>query len=110
MLKTVAVDFDHTLVDGDKPLPGAREAMEKLKAKGYMILIHSCNNLEWIKKVLRASDIPFDYVWDNNADMGKPICAAYVDDRAINFDGDWERSLADLETLEERRNKIKGLI
>lgn len=104
----VAVDFDHTLVDIDKPLVGARDAMLKLKELGYGIMIHSCNNVEWIKKVLRKHDIPFDYIWNPSEDKGKPVCFAYVDDRGVGFNGDWNDAISQIVNLDERRSNILG--
>ncbi len=106
----IAVDFDHTLVDGDRPLPGAKEAMQKLREEGHKIIIHSCNSWEWIKKVLSNNEIPYDYIWNSDDDRGKPVCHAYIDDRAIAFTGNWPETLKEVEKLEERRKKIKGLI
>ena len=85
---SIGIDFDHTIVNGDTPLPGARDALIRLKDLGYHIIIHSCNDAMWIATVLRAHDIPYDLVWDSELNRGKPICAAYVDDRGVGFDGD----------------------
>lgn len=105
----IAVDFDHTLVCLDKPIPGAKEAMQKLKDMGHNILIHSCNNPEWIRKVLSNNEIPYDYIWgDSEHDKGKPVCAAYIDDRGIGFDGDWDKAIQEVEEMENRRKKIPG--
>ena len=101
--KAIAVDFDHTLVDVDKALPGARDAMETLKAMGYYIIIHSCNDEEWIRKTLNTLEIPWDEIWTS---LGKPIADAYIDDRGIGFYGDWNESIADLMALEKRRTNI----
>ena len=91
--RLIAIDFDHTIVEGDKPLPGAREALRLLKEKGFHITIHSCNNPEWIKKVLDNNDIPYDRIW---VAPGKPIAHAYVDDRAVHFDGSWTKALNEI--------------
>lgn len=104
----IGVDLDHTLVHIDKPLPGAKEAMQKLKELGHNILIHSCNNVGWIKKVLNDNDIPYDYIWGSEHDLGKPVCAAYIDDKAVAFRGDWEQSLKDVEALVEQASKPWG--
>lgn len=101
--ESIACDFDHTIVDGDKPLPGAKEALQKLRDMGYKIIIHSCNDYEWIQRVLNDNDIPYDEIWDR---LGKPICDAYIDDRGIGFAGDWDSTLTELQGLEERRKKI----
>lgn len=104
----IGVDFDHTLVNIDQPLPGAKEAMERLKDMGYAIMIHSCNNADWIKKVLRDNDIPFDYIWNPSEDKGKPACDAYVDDRGVGFDGDWNKAIQEIQNIEQRRAAIIG--
>lgn len=101
----IAVDFDHTLVNLDKPLPGAREAMEILRREGHKIMIFSCNNEDWIRKVLDNNEIPYDYIYEGT----KPNCGAYIDDRAIGFTGDWDRAVADVARLQERRDRIKLL-
>jgi beta-phosphoglucomutase-like phosphatase (HAD superfamily) len=106
MVPWVCVDFDHTLVELDTPLPGAKEAMQSLKDKGYGIIIHSCNNKGWIEKVLRANDIPFDYIWDASVDKGKPVADAYIDDRAVGFAGDWKATVEEVVNIEKRRERI----
>lgn len=108
MASWIAVDFDHTIVDIDKPLPGAKEALEKLKDMGYAIMIHSCNNKGWIQKVLRDNDIPYDYIWDASEDKGKPVCVAYIDDRGVGFNGDWNDAVKQVEDIENRRANILG--
>lgn len=109
LLPWIAVDFDHTLVEIDTPIPGAKQAMEQLQALGYSIMIHSCNNREWIQKVLRANDIPYDYIWDPSEDKGKPVCIAYIDDRGIGFTGDWSKVISDILNMEQRREAIHNV-
>lgn len=101
MGQLVAIDFDHTLVDHDKPLKGAKEAINILREKGHKIVIHSCNNRGWIERVLRNADIQFDYICGN--DESKPACAIYIDDRGFRFTGDWTADLPQiLEILDEQ--------
>lgn len=83
----IAVDFDGTLVNGEEPLPGAKEAMQALRDADHVIIIHSCNNEDWIRRVLNNADIPYDYIWTK---PGKPIAHAYVDDRSVEFNNNWE--------------------
>lgn len=97
MLKRIAIDFDHTIVHYDKPIPGAKEALQKLRDSGYYVLIHSCNNRDWIAKVLNTYEIPYDYIYDSAHDIGKPIATWYVDDRAIGFRGDWNAVLEEID-------------
>lgn len=85
----IAVDFDGTLVQGDKALPGAKEAVNQLREAGHKILIFSCNRTAWIKRVLEQNDIVIDYIWEGD----KPVCDLYIDDRAIEFKGDWIETL-----------------
>lgn len=106
----IGIDFDHTIVDIDKPLPGAKAALQQLKDMGHKILIHSCNGTDWIRKVLTDNEIPFDGIWgESPADKQKPVCHAYIDDRAIAFNGNWNDALRDLQEMDGRRAKIKTL-
>lgn len=98
----IGMDFDHTLVNGDQALPGARHAINCLREQGHRIIIHSCNNPKWIKKVLLNNDTRYDSIWTKT---GKPICDLYVDDRGYMFKGDWDKELPILFTYLELRNK-----
>jgi capsule biosynthesis phosphatase len=79
-----------------KPIPGAIEHINKLKADGHYIILYSsrhmktCDNnlgriiaiqgnilLPWLNK----HNIPYDEVW-----FGKPLADIYIDDRAVKFD------------------------
>jgi hypothetical protein len=99
----ISVDFDNTLVSSDSngnsfPVKGASQAMKTLKALGCHIVIHTCrigiamenghlkDELNFIQSVLKSNDIPFDEIHLHT----KPIADYYIDDRAIQFDGDWE--------------------
>lgn len=93
----IAVDFDHTLVDYDKALPGAKEAINTLREQGHKIIIWSCNNKSWIERVLRNNDIRYD--WIAESDGGKIIADVYIDDRAIRFNGNWDDTLKEVSAL-----------
>ena len=107
---TIAVDFDHTLVDVAEPLPGAKEAMQKLHEAGFHIMIYSCNNPDWIRKVLNTHEIYYDSIFDGYTDgkSHKPVCFAYIDDRGVGFDGDWDKAVQEVMDMEQRRSGIKG--
>jgi hydroxymethylpyrimidine pyrophosphatase-like HAD family hydrolase len=85
-LAVIAIDFDHTIVDGFTPIEGAREAINLWRENGHKVVVHSCNSTGWIKNVLDNNDIRYDYIW---VDKGKPICDIYVDDKGYRFQGDW---------------------
>jgi hydroxymethylpyrimidine pyrophosphatase-like HAD family hydrolase len=93
VMAVLAIDFDHTLVDGDKLRPFAREAINILREKGHKIVIHSCNNWKWIEKVLDNSDVRYDHIWTGE---GKPLADLYVDDKGYHYRGDWESEVNDI--------------
>lgn len=102
--KTIAVDLDGTLAfyDGWKGwdkigpvLPGARDFLMELKRRGCEIVIYTtrCNpntpgkdgitKEELALKVegwMYHNDMPYDSIYQGE---GKPLCAAIVDDRAV---------------------------
>lgn len=90
-MATIAVDFDHTLVDGETPIKGAREAINILREHGHKIIIHSCNGPKWIERVMNNNDMRFDYIWGSEgSDSGqKPVASLYIDDRGYRFEG-WD--------------------
>lgn len=103
-MRTVCIDIDGTIsryiewVDpktfGDV-LPHCSETIHHLKADGWYVIIYTTRaDKNEISKFLEEHHIPFDAINDNpnqpaNAIGGKPMADVYVDDRAIQFDGDW---------------------
>jgi len=108
MATTICLDFDgvvHSYISGwkgetiisDPPVPGTKRAIEMLRMD-YEVKIHSsrCRIPEgrtaielWLKKY----DIVVDEVCDH-----KPPAIVYVDDRGVQFNGDW------METIEAIHN------
>jgi len=105
MDKVVILDFDGTIVDFKYPdigdlKPGAKEVIQQLKDMGYIIKIFSCRtstelNPELYKRVkhkmgmiefLDKHEIPYDEII---TDSNKPIATFYIDDRAIEYNNDW---------------------
>ncbi len=108
--KVIAVDFDGTCFDTDDhgelvPVPGARDALSLLKNQGYHLVIHTCRTtiamdrgsldeeVHFIESILRSHGFEYDEIH-----LGEKLVAdAYVDDRAIAFRGNWEKTLDQLE-------------
>lgn len=91
----VGVDLDGTLAEplwtpenptseiGD-PIPDAIEKVRELVGAGYKVIIHTSRpwtDYEAIENWLQHYGIPFKEI-----QCGKPLYAAYVDDRAIHAD------------------------
>lgn len=102
-MAVIAIDLDNTLVFGDKPLAYAREAVNILREKNHRVVIHTCNNISWAKKVLDNSDIRYDGIWGLNADGKesfssgkKPLADLYIDDKGYHFKGDWKTELPEI--------------
>ncbi len=102
---TIAVDLDGTLLEtgtADEPLgkpkPGAKEVLQRLKDEGYTIVIYTSKaGYTRISNHLKAYGIPFDHININpdepyivGSNLGKPSAEAYIDNRALEFKGDWE--------------------
>ena len=103
-MKTVCIDIDGTIsryiewVNSKtfgEVLPHCAETIHHLKADGWFVIIYTTRaDKNEISKFLGNHNIPFDAINENpnqpeNAKGGKPIADVYVDDRAIQFDGDW---------------------
>jgi NAD(P)-dependent dehydrogenase (short-subunit alcohol dehydrogenase family) len=104
--KTLAVDFDATISQyaGWKGLgkfgpifPGCIGELQKVRDNGWKIVIWTTrgDDIDDVKKFLIDNKVPFDYINENvpgspeNLSKKKIIASVYLDDRAINFDGDW---------------------
>jgi hypothetical protein len=104
--RTVCLDFDgvvHSYRSGwcgaeiipDPPIHGTREAIARLR-KTYRVVIHSarCHSDEGCQAViawLKKHEIEVDEVC-----RFKPPATVYVDDRAVRFQGDWDRAIAEI--------------
>ncbi len=105
----IVVDFDGTIAEWAKypdpgpPTPGVKEALQEMKDMGFEILILSARTSDEMSKYpidkkvehdrmedyLLEHDIPFDVILKSN----KPVAKFYIDDRAIEFKGDWKEVL-----------------
>jgi len=109
--KYVCVDLDGTIAQYKgwldethfgEPIPGAKEALERIRVEGWKIIIFTTRgNRELIKAYLEKHAIPFDHINENpnqppGTSKGKPVATAYVDDRGIQFNGDWARTTEEI--------------
>jgi len=102
----VGIDFDGTIshYDGFKgkgnfgdPIPGSRIFINKLISAGHIIVIYTTRlEVDQIRKYLLKHDINFHHInfspdnIERDLHPAKQCCSIYIDDRAINFGGDWE--------------------
>lgn len=104
--KNICVDFDGVLAQYSgwkgsehmgEPMPGAKEFLDQLNAKGYVIYIHSTRSpssiISWVQKYGLAKDY---FVRATNE---KIAAVAYIDDRAILFRGSFSDALTDLQNF-----------
>lgn len=105
-LKWLLVDFDFTICKNSgypdfiptEPIEGAKEALKKLDAEGWKITIFTSRH--WsdyhnIENWLIDQDIPFRRII-----CGKPLGRWMIDDRNLEFDGNWKRTLRRLKQKE----------
>ena len=112
--KTICIDLDGTICQYTEwkgethfghVIKGAKDALSKLKKNGHTIIIFTTrNDKKLVAEFLKHNNIPFDYINENpiqpdNAIGGKLIADIYVDDRGLTFNGDWEKTVEDIETF-----------
>ncbi|HUS51794.1 MAG TPA: hypothetical protein VMZ91_16620, partial [Candidatus Paceibacterota bacterium] len=85
------------------PTPGVKEALQELKDQGYDIVIQSARTSDVMSKnpidkemqkrrmveYLDEHEIPYDFVSKGD----KPPAQFYIDDRGVEFNGDWAEVL-----------------
>lgn len=89
-MAVIAIDFDHTIVEGKEPFPGVKRAINLMREAGHKIIIHSCNNPNWIEQVMNNNDLRYDGIWN---EPGKPLADLYVDDKGFKFMGNWDTDI-----------------
>lgn len=111
-MKRIAVDWDSTLAVEEWPtvgdwLPGAQEALRRLASEYDEVVIFSCrvasferdevtprenwDQLLFITGMLAEANIPKNVkIWTRPF---KPPAQFYIDDKAVEFRGDWEEVL-----------------
>ena len=104
--KIIAADFDGTLSHYEswkgvgvfgKPILSAVWAMERFKAMGAIVIIHTCRKeIGAVADYLRKHKIPYDHInySPRNVTLGlshKKVAAdIYIDDKAVGFRGEWK--------------------
>jgi hypothetical protein len=101
----LAVDFDDTIADTSGslesfyllPKKNCKEALEKL-SQDYEIVIYSCRSnltnptrmaeITEMKKFLKEHQIPYDSI--DLGYEGKILADAYIDNRAVAFEDNWD--------------------
>lgn len=115
----LCIDFDGTICKwkypyAGKPQPHVKEVLTKLKKRGFYISILSCRtskelhegpnafiekarHAKIIEDYMKEYDLPYDEIL---YDYDKPIAMYYIDDQAIQFKGDWNDVLKEIENKE----------
>ena len=111
----IGVDFDGVIhrcskgfYDGtiyDPPIEGSREALERL-SKDYVIVMYSAKARKDRPLVEGRTGVDLIWEWLEKHDMSdfvkevtseKPRAVFYIDDKAVRFEGSWEKTFLDLE-------------
>jgi hypothetical protein len=99
--KTIAQDAEYPAI-GD-PVKGSKEALEKLQDFGYNVIIYTCRaateeGVDLVRDYLDKHDIPYDSIFEGE----KPFAKFYIDDHAIQFKGNWDNVLKQVEKTEKK--------
>lgn len=106
--RTLCIDWDDTLVDAKTQewLPGAAEAFRLLLTQWRTVIVHTCR-ANWPEGVAQIeAKIEADIAgkpWQTHIApagriqiVGKPSAEAYIDNLAVRFTGDWQKTLGEL--------------
>jgi trehalose-6-phosphatase len=101
--KTIMVDLDGVICSEEQffnrplaqPIPGAREALQKLRAAGHTVVIYTARS--WGEyRVTRSWLETHGFEYDG-LHMGKPVADVWIDDRALQFNN-WNDTLSQLDS------------
>lgn len=96
------VDFDHTIANSTghpyyiptTPIEGVDRFLNELVRRGEKIVIHTSRadaDKHKIEKWMRHYNLPF-----HDVACGKRLFRRYFDDKAVRFDGDWDKIIENL--------------
>lgn len=122
--KTLCIDLDQTLCALKKPnesyldvlpLPGAIEAMQKLKEEGFYLVINTGRgtrtynhnigliNIHRVPEInlwLKKHNIPYDEII-----VGKRDCLYFIDDKNIEFKNNWNEIVHKIVSEKQQQEK-----
>jgi hypothetical protein len=119
--RTIGIDFDNTIASADPdnpseigpPEPGAIEALKEIHRRGFHIVLLTCRAL----KQWKDTDIPKveaflkEHGIDDiivNITATKPVAMMYIDDRAINYNGNWDAIIKALPNSGHEFDTLRG--
>lgn len=121
--KTIAIDFDGVLADYKKGyqgkdvfgdvVEGASSATKVLKENGWRIIIYTTRPAtDALKNWLNVNEITYDYINENpdqpkESEGCKLIADIYVDDRGIQFNGNWKCTIQEIPEFNPWCNTLK---
>ena len=89
----IAVDFDHCLWKNERnePAEGFRDFLDEVHSLSWKVIVHSCNRPAFIRQMCELHDLRIDAIWGElpGQEGQKPVASAYVDDKGVQFRGDW---------------------
>lgn len=101
--KTIMIDLDGVICTEERfnerplaePLPGAREALQQLRAAGHTVVIYTARSwgeLRVTEKWLADHGMEYDGIH-----MGKPVADLWIDDRVVSFQN-WPGATQELQS------------
>ena len=82
----------------DEPVPGAKESLQKMKDMGHRVYVFSARtDVRAIEEYMDKHNLYYDKVHTGSK---PPEAEIFIDDRAINFSGDWADTMSKVENFE----------
>lgn len=117
--RTICIDFDGVIAEHSdthemptEVITGAKEGLNWLKKHGWTIIIFTCREDDnELQEFLNKFDFPYDHINCQPGKLGpKPLADIYLDDRAIEFDGDWGFALEKIENFCPWHKRGDGIV